>query len=161
MQSSVAHTSGRTFTGIKFSNRLLGISWTHIRLMSLPWCHSSLPRCSKTFPPFRFLSVASHHVLPIVVNGMGTAFFFFFFFLPVAGFTLGPSQSCYCQKIYISHFHLQHPFSHHFQFLKLLFHFGFHRNHMSLLTNIFNAFPLTASLLISHDDSNVCKTPSF
>ena len=91
----------------------------------------------------------------------GHSIFFFFFFLPVAGFTLGPSQSCYCQKIYISHFHLQHPFSHHFQFLKLLFHFGFHRNHMSLLTNIFNAFPLTASLLISHDDSNVCKTPSF
>lgn len=64
-------------------------------------------------------------------------------------------------KQYISHFHLQHPFSHHFQFLKLLFHFGFHRNHISLLTNIFNAFSLTASPLIGHDDSNVCKTPSF
>lgn len=159
MQSSVAHTSGRTFTGTKFSNRLLGISWTHIRLMSLPWCHSSLPRCSKTFPPFRFLSVASHHVLPIVVNGMGTAFFFFFFASCL--FHSWSFTVMLLSKKYISNFHLQHPFSHHFQFLKLLFHFSFHRNHMSLLTNIFNAFSLTTSLLIGHDDSNVCKTPSF
>lgn len=150
MQSSMAHTSGRTFTGTKFSNRLLGISWTHMRLMSLPWC-------PKIFPPFWFLSVTSH-ILLIVVNGMGTAFFFF---LPVAWFTLGPSQSRYCQNNIYPIFTCNIHFSHHFQFLKLLFHFGFHHNHMSLLTNIFNAISLTASPLIGHDDSAVCKTPSF
>lgn len=58
--------------------------------------------------------------------------------LHVTWFTLDPSQSRHCQKN-LSHFHLQRSFSHHFQFLKLLFLFGVHRNHMSFLSSIFNA----------------------
>lgn len=156
MESFLAHNSSKTFTVAKFSARFLGVSWTHVRLMSLPWCHSFLAKYSNVFLLFwfgQFLLIIFYWLLSIA---WVQHFFFFVCCLIHSGsFTILPLSTS------VSHFHLQHPFSHHFQFSKLLFHFGFHRNHMSLLTSIFSALSLTASPLIGHDDNNVCKTPSF
>lgn len=94
---------------------------------------SSLALCSI----FLFFWFLPHFVLLITVDGMATAFFFH-----VVWFT--PLQSCYCLEK-LPHFHLQHPFSHHFQFLQLLFHFGFHRNHMSLWGSISSMLAASAT----------------
>lgn len=95
-ESLLDHNNAWIFTVVKFSDRLLGISWAHIRLMSLYWCCSSLARYSKVFLLFWCLSIASYHILLIIVNGTGKAIFF----LHVSWFTFVPLQSCHCQKMY-------------------------------------------------------------
>lgn len=131
------------------------LSWWLLSCPELPqgWWTSPILLLSSSVPDFSVLlifAILPHFVLLITVDGMGTAFFFH-----VVWFT--PLQSCYCLEK-LPHFHLQHPFSHHFQFLQLLFHFGFHRNHMSLQGSISNM--LAASALIGHND-NIWKTPSI
>lgn len=78
-ESLLDHNNAWIFTVVKFSDRLLGISWAHIRLMSLYWCCSSLARYSKVFLLFWCLSIASYHILLIIVNGTGKAIFFCMF----------------------------------------------------------------------------------
>ena len=97
MESFIAHNSSKTFTVTKFSNRLLGVSWTHVRLMSLPWCHSFLAKYSKVFLLFWFCQL-----LPIIFYWLLSIarVQHFFFSLYVAWFILGPSQSYHCQKVY-------------------------------------------------------------
>lgn len=128
--------------------------------MSLQWCCSSLAINSKCFYFF------------IVVNCFSSYFADYCQWhgpsiLHATWFTLDPLQSCYCPKN-LSHFHLQHSFSHRFQFLKLLFHFGFHRNHMSLLSSISNALTHCYLLVMMiamfvksfHLSTNTAKLPS-
>lgn len=131
----VAHKSYSTSAVATFSDPS-GISWAHVRLVSLHWCCSSLALYTVVFLLLWYFNCFSSYFTDYCQwHGHSIVYMFPDSLLVLYNHAFMPLSKG------VSHFHLQHPFSHHFQFLKLLCHFGFHRNHMSLLTSIFNTRP--------------------